>query len=149
MCFRIGRVGKLLEDGRTRDFGLQCFGLFHRSGHSFAPRGEDDLGSQCGEEFAAFGAHRFGHGQDQAVSAYGGDHGQAYAGVAAGGFDQHGSGSQATLLLGAADHFYGGAVLGAAGGVEVFQFGDQVRAQMMPLFEAGEFQQRGVAHQVG
>ena len=57
------------------------------------------------------------------VAALLGDQGQADAGVARGGLDDHAAGLQLAGLFGGVDDALGDAVLGGAAGVEVFDFG--------------------------
>ena len=58
------------------------------------------------------------------ISFHGGDQGKSYSGIAAGGFDQGGTGPENAFLLGFFYHRQRDAVFDAAAGVEIFHFGD-------------------------
>ena len=69
------------------------------------------------------------------------------AGVAGGGFNDGGSGSEFSLRLRPGDHIGSHPVLGAAGGVFAFQFCQECGLQAMVLFIVAQFQKRGPANQ--
>ena len=96
----------------------------------------------------ALNAHCLRHYYDYPIAAGCSNGGQAYAGIAGGGLDDHGAFLQQALGLGVVDHLLGNAVLHGTGRVEVLQLGQNVSRQLLLLFNVGELQQRGVADQL-
>ena len=75
-------------------------------------------------------------------------HIETNAGVAGGRFNDHGTGLQLAGGLGIVDHLLGNAILDRAGGVEVFQLGQNGGLQIGFLLNMGQLQQRSVANQL-
>ena len=84
-------------------------------------RGEQELGTHALEDPFALQAGGLGHGQEQAVALDGADHGQADAGVAAGGFDDGLLRGQLACGLRRLDHAQGRTILDGTAGIEIFQ----------------------------
>ncbi len=104
--------------------------------------GDDDLGSEESHELAAFDGEGFGHGDDEWVALLRTDHGEADAGVAAGGFDDGLAGLECAGAFGVFDDAEGEAVLDGAEGVEGFDFDVEVDVGGSELVDAND---RGVA----
>ena len=106
---------------------------------------DDDFGT-VGAQHRALG---FGdlvrQGENRAVAALLGDQGQADAGVAGGGFDDHAAGLQLAGLFGGVDDAFGNAVLGRSTGVEVFDFDGDGGFDAGRLRNVVELDERGVA----
>ena len=106
-------------------------------------RGEHQLSAVGGHEQAALHAHGVGHDDDGAVAPGGGDHGQANARVAGGGFDDDRAGLEQPLCLRVVEHGLGHPVLGGAGGVEILQLGQKGGVQALCPLDLAELQQGG------
>ncbi len=120
----IGRILKLSGNKASRCGSGQLIGLFDGAGHALVAGGQNNLGTVGLEQIAALQAHGFGHSQDDAIAAGGGQGSQTDAGVAAGGFNDDCTGGKFTLLLRGVQHGLGHAVLDAAGRIEILQLGN-------------------------
>jgi hypothetical protein len=106
----------------------------------------DNLSAESLEDGDLLAAHLLGEGDDGPVALDGADEGEANAGVAAGGLDEHAvSGSDAAFLLSGLDHAQGNAVLDGAAGVEELAFGVDLAVDAERLGDAVEADERGVA----
>ncbi|MPM37749.1 hypothetical protein SDC9_84368 [bioreactor metagenome] len=121
----IGRGGKLLGNESAGMLGLEFQRGVDRALHAFGARRQDQLRTVGGQQFAPLDAHGFRHGQDELVALDRGGEGQADAGVAAGGFDDQGSGREFAVAFGGFDHGQTDPVLDAAAGIEKFDFGQE------------------------
>ena len=88
-------------------------------------------------------AHLVGQNEDAAIALDGGDHGEAEAGVAGGGFDDGAARPQPAAPLGFGDHGQADAVLDAAGRVQRLDLG--VHGRLEPLRDAPQPYQRRLA----
>ena len=145
----IGRIGELLQDDRTRDLVAECFGPGDGAFHAFGSGRQLQPCAEGLEQTAALQAHRVGHRQDQFVSFDRRDTGQSDARVAAGGFDDRGSGREEAFLFGVFDHRQGDPLFDASQRVEIFQFAEQAAAQRVHTAVGSEFQKGSIADQVG
>ena len=137
----VGGVVELPGQHRAGGGGNDLIRSLHRAGHALVAGGEYQLRAVGGKQHAPLEAHRLRHGQHEAVAPRRAQRRQRHARVARGRL-HHG----AALLEQAArfqivEHGLGGAVLGAARGVEVFQLGVDLRAGK----QAVQFQQRRIA----
>lgn len=83
----VGRVGKLVQVQVLVIAGQQLLGPLDCPRHALGAGGEDEPGAIGPEKRAPLNAHGVGHYQDQGNAVGGGGHGQADAGIAAGGLD--------------------------------------------------------------
>ena len=148
MCFGVGGVDELPRHKAVGDFLRQLVRLGDGALHALGAVGQHQFGTVGFHELAALDAHRFGHDDDDAVAARGGDACQTDAGVAGGRLNNDRAGLELARCLGVVDHGLGDAVLDGTGGVEVFQLGKDFCLQVFGLFDMGQFQQRGVADQL-
>ena len=100
----VRRIRELAGNERVRDlFGqLGCAG--DGALHALAAVGQHQLGAVCLHKVATLDRHGFGHGDDDAVAAGGGQRAQADAGVAGGRLDDDGVSIQLALGLGLVEH---------------------------------------------
>ena len=148
MCLRVGGVDKLARHKAVRDLLSQLVRLGDGALHALGAVGQHQFGTVGFHELAALDAHRFGHDDDDAVAARGGDACQADAGIAGGRLNDDRAGLELARRLGIVDHSLGDAILDGTGGVEVFQLGKDLCLQVFGLFDMGKLQQRGVADQL-
>jgi hypothetical protein len=115
---RVGGVVELLEDVAVGRLGQNLVGFGDGALHAVGTRGEDDFGAEGKQGDTALKAHGFRHGEDELVALDCGDEGQGDAGVAAGGFNEHGlAGRDLAGLFGGVDHRKANAVFHARYGV--------------------------------
>ena len=144
----VGGVHKLAGDEAVGQLLGQLVGLGDGTLHALGALGQDQLCAVGLHQLAALDAHRLRHHDDDAVAAGGGDGSQADAGVAGGRLDDDGVGLQQALGLGVVQHGLGDPVLHGAGGIQVFQLGQDLGLQAVVLFNMGQLQQGGVADQL-
>ena len=144
----VGGIDELACHEAVGDLLGQLVGLGDGALHALGTLGEHQLGAVGLHQLAALHGHGLGHDDDDAVAPGGGHGGQADAGVAGGGLNDDGARLQQALGLGVVDHGLGDTVLDAAGGVEVLQLGDDLRLEVMGLFDMGQLQQGSLADQL-
>ena len=110
--------------------------------HTLRAGGKDNLGAIGGRELAALDGHGLGHGEDELVAALSRDHGEANAGVSAGGLDDGAAGGQKALLFGVLDDRLGDAVLDGPAGVGCLVLAED---GCVAIGEVGKVHQRGGA----
>ncbi|MNF86665.1 hypothetical protein D3C84_691100 [compost metagenome] len=106
----------------------QFLGLADHAAALERGRGEHHPGTEKTQDLAPLDAEILGHGQHQRIALDRADHGQADAGVAAGGFDHRLPRLQGAAGFGRLDHAEGHAVLHRAHGVEGFRLDVQLDA---------------------
>ena len=148
MGLGVRRVDKLAGDEAVRDLRGQLVGLGDGALHALGAFGQDELGAVGLHELAALDGHGLRHDDDDAVTAGGGDGGQTDAGIAGGGLNDDGAGLELAGGLGVVDHFLCDAVLNGAGGVEVFELGEDLRLEVQVFFDMRELEQRGLADEL-
>ena len=146
---RVGRIGELQWHEAARNGGGQFLRFFDRAFHAFGAFGQHEVCAIAADQFLAFDAHGFRHGNDDAVTACGTDSSQCNAGVAGGRFDDGGTGDQFAVGFSGIDHGFGNTVFGAPCRIEVLQFGKNCSVGIDVFAEAGDFQKRGIADQIG
>jgi hypothetical protein len=121
-------VGLVLElAGQEPAVGLgQLDRLVHHPGPAGRRGGEHHLGAEKAHQLPPLHAERLRHGDDQRIPLLGAHHGEADAGVAAGGLDHGLPRLEGPAPLGVLDHAEGEAVLDRAQGVERFDLDVQV-----------------------
>lgn len=87
---------------------------------------EDDPAAERLDHTAALDGNRFAHDDDDLIALDRADHGEADAGVAAGGLDDGFAGRQAAVRLRLLNHAQSDAVLDAAGRVKALQLGENL-----------------------
>jgi hypothetical protein len=92
--------------------------------------GADDLGAEGLEGDLLLAAHLLGHGDDHAVAADGGGHGEADAGVTAGGLDERVARLDASGFLGLEEHADADAILHGSARVHVLELGQELAGQV-------------------
>ena len=147
MDFRVGRVDELAGNEAVGESCGQFLRLGNGSLHAQRAVRQHQFRAVGLQQVAAFHAHRFRHGQDDPVPAGGGHRRQADARVPAGGFNDDGIRLQLSGGFRGVNHGPGDAVLHAAGGVEVFQLGQDSGVQAVFAFVIGQLQQRRAADQ--
>ena len=145
----VGGVFELLEDDAAGRGIAQGFGCCDGALHAIFTRGQTHLGAISLDEVATFHAHGLGHGQDEVVALDGADESQAYARVAAGGFDDGGAGFEQAALFGILNHGEGDAVLDTATRVEELHLGDNGGGESFLSREFIELQKRSTTDEVG
>ena len=90
----VGRVLELLGDEVARVAGGEFVGLGDRAGHPVGSGGQEQFRTVAAQQGAAFLAHRLGHGEGALVALGGRHHRQRDTGVAAGGLQDDGVGSE-------------------------------------------------------
>ena len=89
MNFRVGGVAELLEHvgsgGRVYDF----LGALDAARHAFGTGSQFKFGTVSSKHGAAFGAHGFGHGEDELIAFGRCDHGKGNTCISRRGFDQN------------------------------------------------------------
>ena len=148
VCLRIGRVHELAGDKGVGNLLCQLIRLGNGTFHALCALAQDQLCAVSLHQLAALHAHGLGHHDDDAVALGSGHSGQTNAGVAGGRLNDHGTGLQLAGGLGIVDHLLGNAILDRAGGVEVFQLGQNGGLQVGFLLDMGQLQQRSVANQL-
>ena len=147
MGLRVGGIAELIGDEAARQLPGQLLGLVHRPLHALGTGSEDQLRPVGGQHGPALGAHGVGHGEDHPVAAGGRHAGQTDARVAGGGLDDDAAGLQKSLLLRVQNHGQPYPVLGRAGGIQIFQFGQHPGLELVLGAVAAQLQQGGVADQ--
>ena len=87
--FGVGGVAELLEHVGSGGGVYNFLGALDAARHAFGTGGEFEFGPIGSEHSAAFGAHGFGHGEDEAVAFGRCDHGEGNPCISRGGFDQN------------------------------------------------------------
>ena len=131
----VGLVGELAGEEPAVLFG-ELDGFFEHAEAAGGGGGEDDFCSEEAHELAAFDGEGLGHGDYEGVALLGADHGEADAGVAAGGFDDGLAGLEGAGAFGVLDDAEGEAVLDGAEGVEGFDLDEEVDAGGGELVDA-------------
>ena len=144
----VGGIYKLAGDKAVGDFFCQLLGFGNGAGHALAALGQHQLGTVGFHQLTALHAHGFRHDDDDAVAAGGGNGGKTDAGIAGGGLDDHGAGFQQTFFLGIVNHGFCHTVFHRAGGVEIFQFCQNLGVQMFILLQMHQLQQGSVSNQL-
>jgi hypothetical protein len=119
---------------------VRVVGLDIRGGH-------DDLRTVRPQHRPLVLGDLVGHDEDAAVPALLRDEGEADAGVAAGGLDDHSPGLQQAVALGGVDDVRSDAVFGRAAGVELLDLRENRGGDAVG--DAGETDKGGVADEVG
>lgn len=104
---------------------------------------DDDFCAKGFEEINFFARLLVGDGEDDFVTAHGGDEGEAHAGVAGSAFDDGAAGFEEAFALGLVDHPDADAIFDGAAGVEVIGF--DVDGRLNVFGEAVEADERGAA----
>ena len=141
----VGGVFKLAGDDAAGIFAVYLLRPGHRGGHTAGTGGQHHFGAVSGDELDALRAHGVRHDDDGPVSQHGGQRGDAYARVAAGGLYDEAAGDERAVRRRGAYHAQRGAVLGAAGGVEALQLGQDVK----PRGKAAQAHERGGTDKAG
>ena len=123
MGLGVGGVDELPGYEAARNLLGQLVSLGDGALHALGALGEHQLRAVGLHQLTALHGHGLRHDDDDAVAPGGGHGGQA-------------------------DHRLGDAVLYAAGGVEVFQLGQDLSLQVVGLFNVGQLQQGGVADEL-
>ena len=144
----VGRIVKLSWDESPRMFRSQFFGAANRPLHAFRPRRQHQFGPQRPQQITAFEAHRFGHGEDDAITLHRGHPCQSHSRVAARRFDDDATGPQGAAPFHIFNHGQSHTVFHAAAGVEIFQFDNEPRFQLQFLFNSLHFEQWRVANKL-
>ena len=110
----IGGIVKLLRHPSAGGFLKKLVGFGDRPAHPFRAGRENQVGTEQGQERAAFDAHGIRHREDDLVAFRGGDKSQANAGISTGWLDDHSTGFEDSALLGVLDHGHANAVFHAA-----------------------------------
>ena len=123
---RVIRIGELIEH-LALPGSAHFLGDIARLEHALFFADQNDFGAIGAHGRKPFLAQIIRHNQDHAITAHGRDHRQRYAGIAAGGFDQHVPGGDFAARLGMRNHAECRPVLDRAGRVISLQFcGDTV-----------------------
>ena len=133
----VGFVGELPGDEPAVLFG-ELDGLLDHAGAALGCGGDDDLGSEEAHELAALDGEGFGHGDDERVAFLRADHGEADAGVAAGGFDDGLAGLECAGAFGVFDDAEGETVFDGAEWVEGFDLDVEVDVGRGELVDAND-----------
>ena len=144
----VGGVDELAGKEASRQRAGQLLRLFDGSSHPLGPLAQDQLRTVGVHKKAALLAHGVRHDDDDTVAPRGGDRSQADARVAGGGFDNDAAGLQQAFAFCVVDHGLGDPVLGASGGVEIFQLGQDAGFQVFVLLQMDQLQKRGPANQL-
>ena len=146
---RVCGVGELGRDEAVRDLSRELLRLGDGTLHALCALGEDELSTVSLHEIAALHAHGLGHGNDKPIAAGCGNCRQTDAGIAGGRLNDNAALLEQTLRLCVLDHCLGDPVLDRTGGIEILQLAKHGRAELMGLFESLQFEQRGIADEVG
>ena len=130
MYGRVVAILELLRDPGVWDFLGQQFGPGDRSAHALAAGREHQLGTEQGQQRAAFQRHGLGHGQDDLVALGGGDEGQRDPGVAGGRFDDGGARLEHAATFSLLDHGHADAVLHGSERVEELALEQYLRGRI-------------------
>ena len=138
----VGGVLKLLQDDGTGNTITQLLGGTDGTCHTVLATGQAYLSTVCLDKVATLHTHRLGHRQDELVTLDGGDEGESYASITAGGFDDGGSWFQQSFLLCVLYHGEGDTVFHTTARVEKLYFGDDrclqsFRCRVVVQFEQG------------
>ncbi len=126
MSGRISLIDKLTENDSTINGIFKFVGFCDSPLHTFGTLCENDFGTIGFEKFSSFNAHRFGHGHNCPVTSGGSDGSNADTGIAAGRFNNSSTGFEKTFLFGIINHSFCDSVLNASGGIEIFEFGENI-----------------------
>ena len=118
----VGGIDELAGDKAVGDRAVELLGLFNGSGHALGARGQDELGAERAHQQNPLAGHGIRHHDHQTVAARGRDRGKPDARVAGRGLDDDRALAEQAAFLGVVEHRFADAVLGAAGGVEGFEF---------------------------
>ena len=138
MDFGVGRVCELVGHVRALDPGDKLFGLGNGALHAERALGKHQLCAERLEDFTAFLAHGFGHGEDEPVPFCRGDEGEGDAGVAAGRLDDDAIFCQYPPAFGVQDHGEADAVFYARQRVLEFELCGDDGAALVQFVDAHE-----------
>ena len=119
----VGRIVELHRDPGLRDLLLQLVGARDGTLHPQLAGRQLELCPVRLHEAAALDGERLGHAEDEPVPLDRGDQGEADAGVARGGLDEHRARPDDARLLRVLDHAEGDAILDAAARIDPLLFG--------------------------
>ena len=146
---RVCRVYELTGDEAVRGLLSQLVCLCNRTGHTLRAFGQNQLSAVCLQHVAAFNAHGFRHGEDDAVAAGSCNCCQTDAGVAGGRLDNGCARLECTGLLGLVDHGVCDTILNGTGRIKVLQLCENLCISASLSCKLFSRIQRGVADQVG
>ncbi len=127
MNFRVGRIFELSGLEGILVLSGHFFRSFNRAWHAFTGRCQDNFRAVGAHQQDAFAADAFRHKDDAVITARRAGESQSDAGITAGSFDDFVTRFQLAFLLGYVQHIDADAIFDAVGGVEIFQFGDNLR----------------------
>ena len=148
MCLGVRGVDELTGDEAVRRLRGKLICLGDGALHALGCFSQDQLRAVGLHQLAALDGHALGHDDDNAVAAGGRDGGQADAGIAGGRLNDDGAGLQLAGGFGVVDHLLCDAVLDGAGGIEVFQLGENLGLQVQFFFDMRQLQQRSLADEL-
>ena len=149
MCFRIGRIFKLLKDHSTRSSVTQFVGFFNGSAHSFFSRSQNQLRSHSFQQILPFQTHGFRHGKYGLIPFHPSYPGQSYSSVSTGRLNDNSSGLQDSPALCVFDHSQCNTIFDTSSRIKIYQFGDDSRFALMQTGQLLQFQQRSMPDQFG
>ena len=139
MNFWVGWVIKLLQQNVAIWLGRHnLFGFGDRAFHAFSAFGQDQVRTQCFEQFATLQTHGFWHGQGQTVTTCSGDISQSNPSIATGGLNQLFVFGQDAAFFGIPDHVGTNPAFHAEARVTGFHFDQHIaRADAVQAYQRG------------
>ena len=104
MRLGVGFIDELTRDKTVGNLFGEFVGLFDSPLHPLGPLGQDEFCAVCFHDLASFNRHRFGHDDDNAITARGGNRCQTNSRIPRCRLDDDRSFAQNAARLGVVDH---------------------------------------------
>ena len=148
MHSRVRRIDKLSRNKAVGNLRRQLIRLGDCALHALRALAQHQLRAIRLHQLAAFDAHGFRHDDDDAVASRRRNGRQTDARVAGCRFDDDAAFLEQSLRFRVVNHALGNAVLHRTGGVEILQLRQNMRVQVLFLFDMGQLQQRRMSNQL-
>ena len=145
---RVGGVYKLPRNKATRNFSGKLVRLCNGALHSLSALSQHQLGAVCLHYLTTLDRHGFGHDNDYAVSARGGNRSKPNTGISGGRLDNYRSFAKKTARLSVIYHSLGNSVFDRACRIEVFELCKYTRLKTVFFFNMCKLKKRGFADEL-
>ena len=144
----IGRIYKLTRNEAVRNGFCKLLGSTNGTLHTQRSRSQFQFGTESLEEVSSFNTHGIRHGNNDPVSAGGGNHGKTDTGISGGRFDNYRISGESAAFFRILNHFKSNAILDGTGRIEELQLCNDFSFKLSAAHEFIQFKQRGMTDQI-
>ena len=147
MRLGVGFIDELTRDKTVGNLFGEFVGFFDSPLHALGTIGQDEFCTVCFHDLASFNRHRFGHDDDNAITARSGNRCQTNSRIPRCRLDDDRSFAQNAARLGVVDHRLRNAVFHRSSRVKILDLRQNPRLQTVFPFDMRQLHQRRVTNQ--